>query len=68
EDNRAVVYVVEDGSAIRRLIRTGIQSGENVEVLSGLEEHEQIVVTGQGSLRDGSRVFASIGAGGPVTG
>jgi len=36
--------------------------------LSGLTEHEQIVVTGQGSLRDGSRVFASIDSAGPVTG
>jgi membrane fusion protein (multidrug efflux system) len=68
EDDQAVVYVVEDGSAIRRVIRTGIQSGENVEVLSGLGEQEQIVVTGQGSLRDGSRVFASIETRGPVTG
>ena len=68
EDNQTVVYVVEDGAAVRRIIQTGIQSGENIEVLSGLTEHEQIVVTGQGSLRDGSRVFASIDSAGPVTG
>jgi len=68
EDNQTVVYVVEDGAAVRRTIQTGIQSGENIEVLSGLTEHEQIVVTGQGSLRDGSRVFASIDSAGPVTG
>jgi membrane fusion protein (multidrug efflux system) len=68
EDNQAIVYVVEDGAAVRRTIQTGIQSGENIEVLSGLTEHEQIVVTGQGSLRDGSRVFASIDSAGPVTG
>ncbi|MDX1403341.1 MAG: efflux RND transporter periplasmic adaptor subunit [Woeseiaceae bacterium] len=60
EDNETVVYVVEDGSAIRRVIRTGIQSGEVVEVLDGLEDHEQVVVTGHASLRDGSRVFANI--------
>ena len=68
EDNETVVYVVEDGAAVRRAIRTGIQSGDNIEVLSGLDEHEQIVVTGQGSLRDGSRVLASIDAESPVTG
>lgn len=68
EDNQTVVYVVKDGAAVRRAIQTGIQSGENIEVLSGLKEHEQIVVTGQGSLRDGSRVFASIDSAGPVTG
>ena len=68
EDNETVVYVVEDGAAVRRAIQTGIQSGDNIEVLSGLGEHEQIVVTGQGSLQDGSRVFASIENAGPVTG
>jgi membrane fusion protein (multidrug efflux system) len=68
EDSQTVVYVVEEGAASRRIIRTGIQSGENVEVLEGLEEHEQIVVTGQGTLRDGSRVFASIESTGPITG
>jgi membrane fusion protein (multidrug efflux system) len=68
EDNQTVVYVVEGDAAVRRIIQTGIQSGDNIEVLSGLAEHDQIVVTGQGSLRDGSRVFASIETQGPVTG
>ena len=68
EDNQTVVYVIEDGAAVHRVIQTGIQSENNIEVLSGLTEHEQIVVTGQGSLRDGSRVFASIDTKDPVTG
>jgi len=68
EDNETIVYVVEDGAAVRRAIRTGIQSGNNIEVLDGLDEYEQIIVTGQGSLRDGSRVFASIDTEGPVIG
>ncbi len=68
EDSETVVYVVEDGAAVRRAIETGIRSGDNIEVLSGLEVHEKIVVTGQGGLRDGSRVFASIDTGDPVTG
>jgi membrane fusion protein (multidrug efflux system) len=68
EDSETVVYVVEEGAAVRRTIQTGIRSGDNVEVLHGLAEHEAIVVTGQGGLRDGSRVFASIDALSPVTG
>ena len=59
---------VQDGAAVRRAIQTGIRSGDNIEVLGGLDEHEQIVVTGQGSLRDGSRVLASIEAENPVIG
>jgi len=68
EDSETVVYVVEDGAAVRRSIQTGIRSGDNIEVLHGLAEHEAIVVTGQGGLRDGSRVFASIDTVSPVTG
>ena len=68
EDNVSVVYVVEDGEAVRRVVETGIQNDGVVEVLSGIAEHDQIVVTGQNSLRDGSRVLASIPADQPVTG
>ncbi len=59
EDNDTVVYVVNDGSASRREIEIGIQSDGFVEVLSGLEEADQIVVTGQNGLRDGAKVLAS---------
>ena len=68
EDNESVVYVVTDGAAERRVIVTGIRTNKLVEVLSGLEESDQIVVTGQSSLRDGSRVLASLPTRAPVTG
>lgn len=68
EDNIAVVYVVENGEAVRRAISTGIEEDGSVEVLGGLEEHEYIVVTGQGSLRDGSKVLASVPTSNAITG
>jgi membrane fusion protein (multidrug efflux system) len=68
EDNESVVYVVTDGAAERRVITTGVRDKDLVEVLDGLDEDDLIVVTGQSSLRDGSRVLASIPAGAPVTG
>lgn len=61
EDSATVVYVVVDGSASRREIVTGIRSGSFVEVVSGLDADEQIVITGQSGLRDGASVVASIG-------
>ncbi len=67
EDRQTVVYVVTDGAAERRKIVTGIESNGRVEVLDGLATDEQIVVTGQGSLRDGSKVLASISADHSVT-
>lgn len=59
EDNETVVYVVENDAAVRRLVRVGIESGGQVEILEGLGDNEKVVVTGQGSLRDGSKVLAS---------
>jgi len=68
EDSETVVYVVIDGAAVRRAIQAGIQSDGNVEVLSGLDKNDEIVVTGLSGLRDGSRVLASIRAQGNFRG
>jgi membrane fusion protein (multidrug efflux system) len=59
EDGASVVYVVSDGAAIRRKVTVGIESGGLTEILEGLDASETVVVTGQGSLRDGSKVLAS---------
>lgn len=59
EDDEMVVYVVEDGTASRRAVQLGIETGGEVEVLDGLADDDQVVVTGHGSLRDGSRVLAA---------
>jgi len=68
EDSETVVYVVTDGAAVRQIIEPGIQTGDKVEVLSGLSEDDEIVVTGLGGLRDGSRVLASTGVRDSVSG
>lgn len=51
------VFVVDtSGIARMRLIRTGKTFGENIEVLSGLSDGEQIVSDGIASISDGTRV------------
>jgi membrane fusion protein (multidrug efflux system) len=59
EDSETVVYIVNEGSASRRAIETGIRSNGMVEVLDGLDVNDKVVVTGQGGLRDGANVLAS---------
>jgi membrane fusion protein (multidrug efflux system) len=59
EDDQTSVYVVADGAVSRRTIQIGIESGNFVEVVGGLGGDEEIVVTGQSSLRHGSKVLAS---------
>ena len=59
EDDESAVYVVSDGEVVRRVIETGIRSGDKVEILDGLSEADVVVVVGHSNLRDGSKVLAS---------
>jgi len=60
EDAETTVYVVSDGEVVRRIVSIGISADERVEILSGVSADEEIVVVGQSSLRDGTKVLASI--------
>lgn len=68
EDQRSSVYIVSNGEVTLRQIETGIESGGRIEVLSGLAGDEQIVVVGQSTLRDGSKVLAQVDVQGSYTG
>ena len=46
---REVVFVLQDGKALRQEVETGIQDDENIEILSGLEQG-QTLITGPYSL------------------
>jgi HlyD family secretion protein len=51
-----VAYVVVDGVAERRTIKTGAVSLDAVEILSGVKEGDQIVVAGTDAFGDAQRV------------
>jgi RND family efflux transporter MFP subunit len=50
------VYVVEHGFAKLRNVRAGAEVGNNLQILEGLHEGEQVVVSGQVNLKDSSAV------------
>lgn len=50
------VYVVQNGKAITRKIKIGKELGENIEVIEGLTQGEQVIVNGQINLTDSSAV------------
>ncbi len=56
EDAQHSVFVVNDGRARRRPIKVGYSDAYHYEVVEGLSAGEQLVVTGQASLRDDSKV------------
>lgn len=52
----AEVFVVKDGRAERRPIEVGLVLDDEVQVVRGLAEGEQVIVTGQAGVRDGAAV------------
>ncbi len=54
--DKSSLFVVADGVAERRAVTTGYVSDGVIEILTGAEEGEQVVMTGQDGLRDGARV------------
>lgn len=57
------VFTVEDGRAMRRSVQTGLTSEGKIQILSGLEAGDVIVVTGSNTLRDGAEVRVVAGPG-----
>ncbi len=50
------VFVEREGRVALRLVRTGRVMGERVELLSGVEPGERVVMVGVDGLRDGGKV------------
>ena len=55
-DGQQSVYVVADGKAQQRVIRTGLANGGWIEVLGGLQGNEKVVTVGQAGLKTGTPV------------
>ena len=56
ERNYSAFVVQDDSMAVRRELKLGIEQGDQLEVLSGLQAGDQIVITGQNSLEDSAKV------------
>lgn len=60
EDIRKVVFVVEDGKAIRKQVETGISDNSHIQILSGVEAGQEVVIgsyrTLSNLLNDGDKV------------
>lgn len=44
EDIRKVVFVIEEGKAVRKEVETGISDNSHIQILSGLEAGEEVVI------------------------
>lgn len=60
DDEQPRLFIVEDTpdgpTARRREVQTGLSEGELIEILSGLQDGDRVIVLGQAGLKDGARV------------
>lgn len=55
EAGEQYVFLINNGSAVRKTVETGFVDDQHAEVISGVKAGDTVVVAGQGSLRDGSK-------------
>lgn len=63
DDGFPHVFVVNDSTAHRRRLVVGFEDTENLEVISGAQEGDKIVVVGQNGLKDEAKVRVIEGEG-----
>jgi membrane fusion protein (multidrug efflux system) len=56
EDDAVTVFVVRDSLALRQTVKTGYSETDQIEILEGLSEGDQVALSGQTALRDSARV------------
>lgn len=56
EDGQTFVFVADGEQAQRREVKLGYESGGAVEILDGVTLGENVVVAGQGNLKEGSKI------------
>ena len=54
--DQGFLFVAQDGKAVKRAVKLGLQTAESVEILSGLEEGESVIIAGNYSLEDGAPI------------
>jgi multidrug efflux pump subunit AcrA (membrane-fusion protein) len=53
---KGVLFVINNGVAVKREVTAGTAGGELIEIISGLKAGEEYVVKGGFNLKDGDRV------------
>ena len=56
DQDRDVVFVVKGDTVERRAVRVGAADGDQIEVVTGLNDGERVVVDGPATLADGMRI------------
>lgn len=56
DGDQPYVYLLRDGKARKQKVKTGITSGEKMEILDGVSKSDKVIVQGPEQLKDGMEV------------
>ena len=56
KDDKQVVFVVQEDKAVEKEVRTGLDTGEMIHIISGITEGDEVIVEGQQYVSDGVTV------------
>ncbi len=56
EEGVSYVYVLENGAAVKKTVATGLSNTNAIEILSGLNEGEKVIVSNVSIISDGMQV------------
>ena len=56
DGDQPYVYVVKDGKARKQKVKTGITSGDKIEILEGVSKDDKVIINGPEQLKDGLEV------------
>jgi membrane fusion protein, multidrug efflux system len=51
-----MIFVVEDGKAVARTVETGIESGNLIQIVSGIRPGDKVIIAGNEKLKNGAEV------------
>jgi len=56
KNGNEIVYTVIDNLAVEHVVQTGIDNGQDIEILTGISEGDVVIITGQHYVTDGSKI------------
>ncbi len=56
KEDKKIVFVVENDTAVEKEVTTGLDTGDHIEIKTGLEKGELVIVEGQHYVEDGGKV------------
>lgn len=59
-DGKSFVFVAENGTARLREVETGIESGREIEIISGLTEGDLVIESPDSDLEEGARIKLTV--------